>query len=223
MAKKVNEDTWNAIQKNSQGDYFILGEDNGKVEVEILSPHYVVEQGDEDLAGRIWNNEWAKNEIKALVDEETKIMSLGWATHPFLRTFIAACKKNGVTPDTLEGTRWTMQKTGEYEYKIEYLGRSKNTTSTSSQQQELKTNQDPVETLKSTDVESKVDNGYNKIKETILSLKNEPELAEGKSRGEFIAIIGLKAQIPKRDVEKYFDQIISNNVVSEVNGTIVIN
>jgi len=200
MAKKVNEKTWDEIQKNSAGDYFILDEDKGKIEVEMLSEHYLVETGDKDLAGRLWDKEWPKNEIKALVDQETKIFSLGWTTGALLRKFIAICKKNGISPDDLPGTKWTMEKTGEYEYSIQYKGKDSSSTKSS----------EPV------------DDEYQKVKDTIIGLKDEPELAEGKSKDSFLAIVGLKAQIPKADVIKQFEKLVSDNVVSEVDGKIVI-
>jgi len=202
MAKKVNEKVWDDIQKNSAGDYYILDEDKGKVSVTMLSEHYVVEAGDKDLAGRVWEKEWPKNEIKALVDEETKIFSLGWNTGAFLRKFVAVCKKNGISPDDLPGTKWTMEKTGEYEYEIIYLGKSHKT-----------------ETLV---CEEEGSEEYIKVKSTIESLKDEPELAEGKSKDSFLAIVGLKAQMPKVDVEKEFAELVSNNVIKEVDGKIVI-
>lgn len=200
MAKKVNEDTWDEIQKNSAGDYFILDEDSGKIEVEALSEHYLVETGDKDLAGRIWDKEWPKNEMKALVDQETKIFSLGWSTGALLRKFIARCKKNGIGPDDLPGTKWSMEKTGEYDYDIRYLGKS--------------------DTKKPKGPEMSDD--YDKVKTTIESLKDEPELAEGKTKDSFLVIVGLKAQIPKSDVEKQFEDLVKNNVISEVDGKIVI-
>jgi hypothetical protein len=203
MAKKVSEKTWDEIQKNSAGDYFILDEDKGQVEVVMLSEHYLVESGDKDLAGRIWDKEWPKNEIKALVDQETKIMSLGWTTGAFLRKFVAKCKKNGISPDDLPGTKWTMQKTGEYEYDLRYLGKEDVDTKA----------KEPV---------SKESDEYKNIVKTIESLKDEPELAEGKDKGSFLAIVGLKAQIPKADVEKEFDNLVKNNVLKEVDGKIVI-
>jgi len=202
MAKKVNESTWDEIQKNSAGDYFILDEDKGKVNVEMLSEHYFVETGDKDLAGRVWDKEWPKNEIKALVDEETKIFSLGWTTGALLRKFIAQCKKNGITPDDLPGTKWTMEKTGEYEYDIQFLGKSDSTSA-----------KKPKETGS---------DEYRKVKETIESLKDEPELAEGKTKDSFLAIVGLKAHMPKADVQKQFDDLVSNDVIQEVDGKIVI-
>ena len=201
MAKKVNEKTWDEIQKNSGGDYFILDEDKGRIEVEMLSEHYLVESGDKDLAGRIWDKEWPKNEIKALVDEETKIFSLGWTTGALLRKFIAKCKKNGISPDDLPGTKWTMEKTGEYEYDIVFNGRG---------------------TGKAKESGPSMSDDYNKIKETIESLKDEPELAEGKSKDSFLAIVGLKAQIPKVDVEKEYDNLVENNVINVIDGKIVI-
>ena len=203
MAKKVSEKTWNEIQKNSAGDYFILDEDSGKVEVEMLSEHYLVESGEKDLAGRIWDKEWPKNEIKALVDQETKIMSLGWTTGAFLRKLIAVCKKNGIGPDDLPGTQWTMEKVGQYDYNIHYVGRGEG----------------KVPDKKDEPVGS---DEYKAIVETIESLKDEPELAEGKDKSSFLAIVGLKAQMPKADVEKEFESLVSNNVIKEIDGKIVI-
>jgi len=205
MAKKVNENTWDEIQKSASGDYFILDEDAGKITVEALSEHYLVETGDKDLAGRIWDKEWPKNEMKALVDEETKIFSLGWTTGPLLRKLIATCKKNGIGPDDLPGTKWTMEKTGQYEYVIQYLGRSNRTPE-----------------KKESNFVGEVGEDYQKIADTIVSLKDEPELAEGKTKDSFLAIVGLKAQIPKADVEKEFMHLVANNVIKEVDGKIVI-
>ena len=205
MAKKVSEKTWNEIQKNSAGDYFILDEDAGKITVEALSEHYLVETGDKDLAGRIWDKEWPKNEMKALVDEETKIFSLGWTTGALLRKFIAKCKKHGIGPDDLPGTKWTMQKVGEYEYDIQFQGKSDTPTNIENKE----------DTVSGSDE-------YKKVVDTIKSLKDEPELAEGKNKDSFLAIVGLKAQIPKADVEKEFDNLIKHNVISEIDGKIVI-
>jgi hypothetical protein len=202
MAKKVNENTWDEIQKNSQGDYFILKEDDGNVEVEMLSEHHIVESGDKDLADRIWDKDYPVNQVKALVDQETKILSLGWTTGPLLRKLIAQCKKNDISPSQLPGTKWNMQKVGQYEYNLEYLGRN--------------------EGVKNTPNDPNVSDNYRKIKLTVESLKDEPELAQGKSKESFLAIVGLKAQIPKAEVEKEFDSLKSNSVLKEQDGTIVI-
>lgn len=200
MAKKVTEKTWDEIQKNAKGDYFILDEEAGNVVVEMLSEHYVVETGDKDLAGRLWDKDFPVNQVKALVNEETKIFSLGWDSGPLLKKLIANCKKNGIGPDDLPGTKWNMQKVGKYDYNMEYLGRASE--------------------VKKTD--SNVSDEYRKVKYTIESLKNEPELAQGKTKDSFLAIVGLKAQIPKVEVSKQFDSLVENNVIKEVNGTIVI-
>jgi hypothetical protein len=219
MARKVTEDTWDEIQKNTRGDYYILSEDSGKVEVELMSDHYVVETGDEDLAGRIWDKEWPKNEMKAMVDGDVKIVSLGWDSHPFLRTFIARCKKNGIKPDQLVGTKWTMEKVGEYAYEIEYLGRGDssppNTTTTTQSTFKPTKVETPVAKVPETD-------DFKFIKDTVLSLKDEPELSQGKTVSEFLAIVALKAQIPKKDVEIHFDTLKKNGILKEINGTIVI-
>lgn len=208
MAEKANLDTWDEIQKNSQGDWFILDEDDGEIEVELLGPHYVVEPGDKDLAGRIWDKEWAKNEIEALVDGEKKYMSFAWPGHPFLRKFVARCKKNKLSPDNLAGTIWEMQKTGEWDYSVEYIGRKEDSQEAS------------TASTSETKEESK---GYKQVKNTVISLKDEPELANGKPKSEFISLIALKAKMPKRDIKDHFENVIKEDIVKEVDDKIVIN
>lgn len=219
MAQEVTEDTWNEIQKNGPSDYFILKEEDGKIEVEFITTQYVVETGDKDLAGRIWDKDWPKNEIKGIVDGAPKIFSLGWSTHPLLRSFIAVCKKNKITPGTLPGTKWTIQKTGEYDYEINYLGRADQESASSANSTPENKAKKPI---KNETKQIDEDDDYKTIENTILSLKDEPELSEGKSKEEFISIVGLKAQLPKNDVRPQFEKAIQKGIVKESNGVVAI-
>ena len=157
MARKVTEEDWKKIEAEIRDRglrYKILDVEDGEVTVEFLDTVYETRQGEEDLLGRIWEKEWAKIEAKVLFDGLPCILSFGWYTSPFFRTFKAKCQEHNIIPDDLLGTKWKFYKKDASEYIIKYLGKNKTTE-------------------KTFDVS---DNSYDEVVETIKSLKDEPEL-----------------------------------------------
>jgi len=133
MAQKAGADLWKEIQDSSPAGWLILDEGDEVPEVTLLTGHHVIEPGDTELSGKVWDKDWTKNEIKVKKKNgERAILSIGGTKSPFLRTFIAKWQENGLTPDTLVGTKWYIKRTAKYDYDIRYLGREEEEASASS-------------------------------------------------------------------------------------------
>ena len=126
MVLIIDEDEAEEILKQSKvGRYFILG--NVKigeaVNIEFLSGIGKVDQGDEDIAGRIWNNDWTKYEAKARVNNIDTVISLGGSRNPGLLSLLEARRENNVPFSEIAGSKWRLTRVDTYEFEWKYLGK----------------------------------------------------------------------------------------------------
>jgi len=206
MAKKAGADLWKEIQESGPAGWLIVDEGDEIPEVTFLTGHNVVEPGDTDLHGKIWDKEWTKNEVKVRKKNgEVAVLSIGWNTGAFLRTFIGKWQEHGLTPDTLIGTKWYIKREDKYTYDIRYLGR-----------------EDEAATPAASPTSS-TNSEYNDILKTVKLLSNEPTVKEGLSESDFLTAVAIKASIPKSKVSEYISNMIADNHIKIENDKIVLN
>lgn len=205
MAQKAGADMWKEIQDSSPAGWLILDEGDEVPEVTFLTGHHVIEPGDTELSGKVWDKDWTKNEIKVKKKNgERAILSIGGNKSPFLRTFIAKWQENGLTPDTLVGTKWYIKRTGKWDYDIRYLGREDEATASSS----------------SSNTKDKEDKTYADIKTNIISLSSEPSVSDGLEEESFITAVAIKASVPKSKVSEYIDDLKNDGLIKFEDGKI---
>ena len=193
MAKKLTEEDWENFSKdldNRSFRYKILDVSDGKVTVEFIDTIYETSQGEEDLLGNLWKKDWSKIEARVFFNGEPCVLSFGWRTSPFFRTFRARCQENGIKPDDLPGTVWEFEKSDANRYNIKYKGRG---------------------SKKELTVEVP-DKSYEEVISVISSLKEEPEILEGGIEADdFVKAIAIrtnnkvnviKKMLPKLEKEK---------------------
>ncbi len=206
MAQKVGTDLWQEIQDSSSSGWIILDEGDEIPECTIVTTHHVIDRGDTGLDGRVWEQDWTKNEIKVRKKNgETSIMGLGGPKSPFLRTFIGKWKEHNLTPDTLVGTKWYINRISKWEYDIKYLGREDEAEASSSPQ--------PFANI------IKEDGSNSQLKKTIKELAQDPNLSKGISESDFLTVLAIKSSIPKKDIS--LTKLIADGLIHiNVDGTI---
>jgi len=208
MAQKAGADLWKEIQETSSSGWLILDEGDEVPECTFVTSHHVIEPGDTELSGKVWDKDWTKNEIKVRKKNgELAVLSLGGNKSPFLRTFIGKWRENNMTPDTLIGTKWYIKRTGQYDYDIKYLGREEDDNSSSA----------PKEVFEDT---LKEDGSYGQIKETIASVKDDPALANGLKEAEFLTILAIKSSIPKTEISTHLTKLVIDGLIEIDDGKI---
>ena len=216
MAKLVTEELWDELEKDIKSSgiqYKIIETKDGKVYVEFLTPLWLVEEGEEDILGRIWKQEWAKNEARAMIYHNPKFeggqqvcLSLGWTNSLLWRLLKARCQENNIKPQDLAGTRWTIFKKNDTEADFNYIGRV-----------------DSKETKKKVEKKSPdiPDNSYDRIKTTVTEIK--PELSEdGIEEDKFIKAIAIRANMNDDKVKEHLDNLKKDKLIMTHKGIVLI-
>lgn len=240
MAKIVGENDWDKIEsknKNKKTRYLIPNVEDGQYTIEIIGPHVKVEQGDRDTVGRRWTKNWTKNEVEVKAwgtmhykDEETKldgdemVLSLGGNKSPLLREFIYHWKKNGLDPKSIKNTRWTVERTDQWEYDIEKLDDSKKTKKTKKKSKPVEDEIPEDADVKESDEPAK-ESSTNKVIGEIIDitkeLRNEPELQEGMEKQEFIAAVALRGDVSMDDIEKNLNTLVRKKLIKLEDGNVL--
>lgn len=210
MVKTLDQDMLGDILKNSPSQYFFHREDVGEVQIVFETPISITEPGDTDLVDRVWEppitdadgnpligfdgnprEPWAKVEAKVLMDGAPKIYAFGGTNSSHLRSFIAKMNAEGIKNENLPGTKWSINRTGKWDWVVEYLGK-----------EELSAPSSPA----------KVDESYNTIKSTIVELKNKnPDVTKGMEKNQLLQTISIMSGI--KDVAKYWDVLIKDTII----------
>jgi len=197
MAKKLTADDWNNIQKQQPSRYYIQSVDDGKVRVTFDSEIVIVEKGDEDILGRVWQNDWKKVEAKAFINGEPKIYSLGNAEWSKTRDFINACKANGIRPEDVPGSVFDVTMSGPFEQEIVYLGKADKLGKSSDELLKIDENlkRDALEAIK--DLNS-----------------NSPELVKGGIlKSDFLKAMLIRGKVKTTDMEKLIPELEKEEVL----------
>lgn len=211
MVKIATDDMFDAILADSPSQYFFHKPDTGKIEIVFETGIVKVEPGDEDLADRVWSPKltdangnplldfsgnprqpWTKFEAKALIDGSPAIHSFGGERGSLLREFIKAMKKEGVSNSELPGTKWTIEKIGQWDWDIHYLGKG------------------DAKSPSPTNVE-KVDDRFENIKKALLTKK---DLSSGSlNKDELVTYLSFATQEKPDAIEQIWNKLIEKNVI----------
>ncbi len=142
MADILDENMLGDILKAGPTQYFFHKEEDGEVEIIFETSISITEPGNEDLVGRLWNppvvdangNElldfngnprqpWAKVEAKVIMNGAPQIYAFGGKTSSCLRTIIQQMNANSIKNGDLPGTKWSINRTGKWNWVIQYLGK----------------------------------------------------------------------------------------------------
>ncbi len=210
MAEIVTEETWDELERDLSNTltYYILSPDDGKVYIEFLSPLYMTKMGDEDLAGRIWEKEWAKFEAKVMVYKnddfklgESKCMSFAWRNSLIFRTFKARCLENNISPDDLPGTLWMFQKENNNSIDIKFLGWKK----------ESKSKDKP---------KKKVEDNYSILLNILNDIKDE--ISDGIELDKFVNILAIKSRLNKSEILNLIPKLQENKIIAKHKDVVLV-
>jgi hypothetical protein len=197
--KKLTAEDWGKIKRSGPARFFIQSEQDGMLKVTFDSDICITTKDDEDIVGRVWTKDWDKAEAKVFINGEPKIYSLGNIKYSFLREFIGACELNGITPDTLPGSTFEIQKTGPFNQTIKYIGRDK-----------------PV----STDIPQV--NISAAIKEVIADLKsNSPDLVKkGLTVSDFVKACHVRGHLKESDITVILPLLEESSIIKITDGKV---
>lgn len=194
MVKKLTMDDWDTIQKSSPSRYYILSEEDGTVRITFDTELVLIEKGDEDLLGNVWEKDWDKLEAGVLIDGEPKIFSFGGKGWSFGNNLIKILKKEGIAPEDLPGQQFDITKTGDFEYTIKYAGGG---GSTKPKQIELK------------------DDKLGEIRDVILDIKANAKdmLKNAEKKADFLKLIYIRSKIKPSESEQYLAKLEEEGIL----------
>lgn len=204
MAEIVTADKWDEIQQSGPATYMTLKEDDGPVEIEILSPPKKTKKGKEDPIGVIWRYDNPKTEVEAFVDGDKKLFKLN---QTFFQSFITHWKKQGYGPHDLKGTVWKVERTGKYDYDIEFIEEKDEATE---------------EDNSSSSSSSSADEIFKQLKKAIIDLEDEDKLQEGIDKDSLIPILVIKTSLKSAEIEEYIPKLIDVGLLKETDDGLVI-
>lgn len=203
MVKKLTATDWDEIQKSSPTSYYIQSVEDGELDVEFVTEIVVVERGDEDLVGNVWEKDWDKCEAKVIINGENKLYSMGGPTWNFMRKFVAECKKNSIRPEDVPGSIFRIRKELEMgnngkEYEnpfIKYIGKADGTKAG----EELKLNEDKVA----------------EIKDAIKDMKkNSADLIKDPLKtADFLKLLYIRCKMKPSESEKYLPKLAEDKFI----------
>jgi len=226
MAEIISEDMFGDILKSGPSQ-FIYPPKEGEPEIVVVfqSSISITNPGDEDVLGKIWDpptedangnpiidkfgpnkgnpmQPWAKVEAQVTKGGSPSVLTFGRKNGAFLREFGIKMNEEDITNQDLKGTKWSIQRTGRYNWSIEYLGREESDSSTP--KEEKKENKD---------LES--------IKSSLVSLKSgNPDVAKGVDKNQLmqnlVFITGLKPDAIKSN----WDKLIKEKIIEEKDNTV---
>jgi len=228
MAKIINDELFDEILSEGPTSYFRHTEDKGEVEIVFKSGIAKVEPGEEDLEGREWNppivdkvtgqpyldfkgnprEPWAKFEARALIDGIESIYPFNGRNSSVLRAMLGAMRANKFGNSDLPGTKWSINRLGKWDWKIEFLGHDDEDTSSSS-------------SPKPETVEVKEND---KIKEALTDYKlDKPEkVKEGIPKNSLIHMLCFELDMTPVEVEDELKKLDKSGFLSMTDNKVVI-
>ena len=231
MAKIVNDELFDEIISEGPTSYFKHTEEVGEVEVVFKSGIFRVDPGEEDIEGRIWNpplvdkvtgqpyldfngnprQPWTKYEARCTIDGLENIYPFNGRKSSILRAMLGVMKSNGISNSDLPGTKWTINRTGKWDWKVTYLGKEDDSSSSSTTKEEIK-------------IEEKINEGNEKIKDILNDYKDtKPEkMKEGIVKNSLIQMICFELDMIPADVESELKILDKNGFLSIKDNKIII-
>ena len=221
MAKVLTEDMLSDIVKDGPMQFFRHTEDKGAVEVVFTSSITHTEPGEIDMFGNKWEprvtdengmpiidertgkprEAWAKTEATCLIKGAPHIYS--FSAKSLLRAFAAVLnEQEDVSNETLAGSKWSIARTGKWDWSIQYLGR------------------EDIDELKPEDKNSGSD-----IKEVLTKFKNtnEEKVKAGLKKNQLIQYICFETDMKPANVETKLDELNKEGFLSiDDNGLVIL-
>jgi hypothetical protein len=204
MAKVVTMKDFETLkEEESKSDYFILKADNGQVVIEFKSPLYSIQEGDEDLFGRVWNQDWTKHEALAIVEEREVSYSFGGQKSPNYWAFRNKCMELGIKPDELSGTVWSVlnhpDASYQEQYEYKFIGRK-----------DIK-----EEKKKPAKKEEASDEDLDNVIKVITKFKKDnPDVANDLKMDGLVTVISMHAHMSKTKAESYIEKLQAKGIIS---------
>lgn len=188
MVKKLTADDWETIQKESPSRYYILSEEDGTVRITFDTEIVVVEKGDEDLIGNIWEKDWDKLEARVFIDGEPKVFSFGGRGWSFGRAMIGLFKKNEISPEQVPGCVFDITKTGDFDYDVKFISKGGD--------------------VKPKKLELK-DDKLGELRDVIVDLKNNSMdmLKNAEKKPDFLKLLYIRSKIKPSESENYLPKL----------------
>ena len=125
---------------------------------------------------------------------------MGNANYSFVRDFIKVCSINGITPESLPGCIFEIEKTGPFSQNINYLGRT----------EEKKPSGLPSINISTV------------IKEITSDLKsNSPDLVKkGLTKGDFIKACHVRGHLKESDIEMILPLLEETSIIKITDGKV---
>ena len=225
MAKIIDEAMFDDMLSSGPRDWFAQKEEDGEVRIVFTTPIAVVNPGDTDLSEREWNPPvadangepylekygpnkgnpvipWTKVEAQCTIKGIPKTYSFGRQTGSCLRHIMNAMRENDIKNDKLPGTKWSVTRSGSYDWKVEYLGREEIESSPSKEDPEL----------------------IGKIKQTLndVKSKNKEISTTGVSKEQIIQTVNLLAGIPEEDIKDQWHNLMAQKLLERKGDMVII-
>jgi len=217
--KEVTDEMFDDILKSAGPQYFFHRLEDGEIILVFKSGVRRIEPGEEDSAGRIWSPKvvdangnplldrngkprepWAKYEAEVEIKGIPYIYSFSGERSSLLRNFAAALKKEDIKNSDLPGTKWSIERVGEYDWKIVYLGRE--------WKEESKPSKDESSDL------------INQITEALREKKDQSN--NGLSKQDLIVYLAFVTHKKSEEIEKVYDQLLKLGIIKEESGKVYI-
>ncbi len=225
MAKVISEDEFGSILSEATSKYIFHREEMGEIKLVFTSPIQITNPGDEDLVGRLWSppvedadgnpilekfgpnkgnprQPWSKVEAECTISGAPHIYSFGGKSSSSLRNMIQKMNENGIKNEDLPGTKWSINRTGPWDWTIEYLGK--------------------VETEKSASPTPQAKPDLGKIKEAISDLSKNPEWKAGKEMNTFIQTLVFMTGSKPSEIKEMMADLVGEGVIVEAGGKVKI-
>jgi hypothetical protein len=229
MAKIVSNEMLKDILANSPTSYFKHTEEIGEIEVVFTGEICKVEPGEEDVEGRLWNppivdkvtgepykdfkgnprQPWAKFEALCLINGQPNVYPFGAGNSSILRAFIAGMTKAGI--ENITGTKWSINRTGRWDWIINYLGKEDVGSS-------------PTSSTTVTLVEKKEVDVSDPVKKTLLDFKaTRPDKARaGIGKNFMLQNVVFETEMKPVDVESKFKELEKEGFLSFKDGNLIV-
>ena len=222
MAKVITQETLGGIIASGGGKYFFHKEEDGEVIITFMSSISITDPGDEDLAGRIWDppvtdadgnplldfngnprEKWSKVEAECKINGVEHIYSFGGEKSSSLRALGEQMNRNGITNETLVGTKWSIARLGKWNWSVKYLGK-----------EEIPSSDKPLERNLNLENYEKVSNALQELK------KSNKDVTEGVDKNQLLQTLCFMTSIKPSEIQKMWNNLLIAEKIDEDNGKV---